>query len=183
MGTSTPAPLTLYKPDDTELVDVEVHLGDNYDKINDWAILKDAAEYKFLGGLQRTNDSASIDDDPEVIICSSGTVSLPASSLIIVRTVVNFRVSGTAGQDWIFRNKIDNLAGANVKQAVERGNSVAVDLAFEHSFMYKTTTAESKFWVATIQRLGGTDGGFVAKAGTSVTAWRAGPSSLLGDFV
>lgn len=183
MGTSTPAPLTLFKPDDVDLVDVEVHLGDNYDKINDWAIEKDAAQYEFLGGQQRTADSAAIDNDPEVVVCSSGSINLPASSLILVKSRFNFFLAGDSGQDWNFRNRLDNLAGAVAREVIEKYNPIAVPLSFTIDFFYKTTTAESKTWVATLQRLGGTNGEIVAQAGTAVTVYRVGPSNLLTDFV
>lgn len=183
MGTSTPAPLTLFKPDDVDLVDVEVHLGDNYDKINDWAIEKDTAQYEFLGGQQRTADSAAIDNDPEVVVCSSGSINLPATSLILVRSRFNFFVGGDSGQDWDFRNRLDNLAGAVAREVVEKYNPTSVPLSYTIDFFYKTVAAESKTWVSTIVRLGGTNGTIVAQAGTSVEVYRVGPSSLLTDFV
>lgn len=183
MGTSTPAPLTLFKPDDVDLVDVEVHLGDNYDKINDWAIDKDAAQYEFLGGQQRTNDSATIDNDPEVLVCSSGSINLPASSLILVKTRFNFVLGGDSGQDWNFRNRLTDISGTEVRQAVEKYNPTGVNATFEFDVFYKTTTAESKTWIASIQRLAGTNGECIAKAGTAVTVYRVGPSNLLTDFV
>lgn len=68
MGTSTPT-LNLYKPDDTELVDVEVHLGDNYDKIDQaFEDLDDIPEGKlwrttgFTGALDAAGEAIPFDD-------------------------------------------------------------------------------------------------------------------------
>lgn len=182
MGTSTPAPLTLYKPDDGELVDVEVHLGDNYDKMNDWAILRQNARYEFLGGLERDDDSVAVDDDPEFVFCTSGGITLPESSLIEVQARCDLFLTGSTAADWIFRIRETNLAGAIKRQLTRNfGGVVSIPLSVEFSMRHKTTTADSKTWVATVQRLNGS-GTLTAQAGSSVTAWRAGLASLMGTY-
>ncbi len=183
MGTSTPAPLTLYKPDDGELVDVEAHLGDNYDSINDWALDRQNNRYEFLGGLVRTSgDSAAIDDSPEVVVCGSGTIALPESSLIEVRFHCEYYVGGAPGEDWAFVLRETDLSGTKVAEKVDKVNPGALPLAYDLTYQFKTTSATSKSWVGTVRRIGGTTANLVAQNNTFVEVYRVGQSSRLGDY-
>lgn len=182
MGISTPAPLNLYKPDDTELVDVEVHLGDNYDNMNDWAIDRQNGRYEFLGGLERDDDSVAVDEDPEFVFCSSGSISIPESSLIVVEGRCDLFLAGSSSADWVFRLRETNVSGSIKRQFTRNfGGALGIPLTVEWSFRHKTTTADSKTWVATVQRLNGS-GTLVAQASSSVTVWRAGLASLMGTY-
>ncbi len=183
MGTSTPAPLTLYKPDDGELVDVETHLGDNYDSINDWALERETNRYEFLGGLVRTSgNTAAIDDDPEVVVCGSGTISLPADSLIEVRFHCKYFVGGAPGEDWSFALRETNLSGTRVEEFIDKVNPGALPLCYDLVYQFKTTTATSKSWVGTVRRIAGTTANLVAQNGTFVEVYRVGQASRLGDY-
>lgn len=183
MGTSTPAPLNLYKPDDGELVDVMVQLDDNFDKTNTWAIGKDLSELKLLGGkIRDSGDSAAIDDSPEVIVVDTGTILCPADSLIEVRNTIHFFVGGASGELWDFSTRETDVSGTKVREVTSAFTPVAVPLTYQYSYFFKTTTAVSKFFVSTVHRLGGSTGTLTAQNGTSSLVYRVGPSSLAGSF-
>lgn len=169
MGTSTPD-LILYKPDDGELVDVEVHLNDNMDKIDAFATAVKAGSatgyMKFLGGGKRSTDTAAIDDDPEVLFASSGPVDLPANSAIKGKVILKFNVTATDGQ-WHLRLRATNLAGALLEQTVQKFEDVGVPCSYEFSYVYETTSAETVTWVASAERIGGS-GQLVAQARSAV---------------
>lgn len=169
MGTSTPE-LSLYKPDDGELVDVELHLNDNMDKVDAGVVaLKtgSATGYvKFLGGGKRSTDSGDIDDSPEVVFASSGPVDLPANSAIKGVVKLGGNVNATDGQ-YVIKLKLTNLAGAILAQAAQTFRDASVPLFFTLEYDTETTSAETVTWVATAQRISGT-GRLVAQAGSAV---------------
>ncbi len=179
MGTSTPE-LVLYRPDDGELVDVEVHLNDNWDKVDAFATAikgGSATGYeKFLGGGKRSTDTAAIDDDPEVVFASSGPVALPANAAIKAKILLRFNVSTTDGQYHI-RLRQTNLAGAVLDQAVEKFEDAGVPCYFEFSYSYETSSPETVTWVASAERIGGT-GQLVAQAQSAVEVYYLAPEDV-----
>lgn len=185
MGTTTPN-FALYKPATSDVVNVVTDINNNMDSV-DTALQNlttgSATGYvKLLGGKVRTAGNTAALSTTETIVCDSGTIALPASSLIEVRCNVDYFTGGAAGEDWDFSIRETNLAGTRVREVIDKVNPGSLPLNWQFSYFFKTTSAVSKFYVLTIVRVGGTTATMTVQNGTSVRVYSHGPSSLQADF-
>ena len=132
---------------------------------------------KFLGGTQRSSDTAAI--TAETVVSTSGAISLPASSLILVRGRIDYFTT-TSDMELFVKFRTTNIAGAIERQIITDRNdgTAAVPKAHEWSLTYKTTSSETHTWVSTVARFSGT-GTVTCQGGTSVMVYYLGASTLL----
>lgn len=134
---------------------------------------------KLLGGQRRTADTGDI-NTVETQFLSAGSISLPASSWITVDVICTLFVS-VGSDDFHFKIRETNVGGTLVAQAISpKFATAAVPYEFQYSFRYKTTTAESKTWIASVVRFSGS-GNIVLQGGTRIIVRLDGPSSLISD--
>lgn len=132
-----------------------------------------------LGGQVRTGDTAAL-NTVETQWASSGSLSLPASSLIIINAYVNFFTT-VAQDDFNFKFRQTTSGGTVLREVIERVHVAGVPVEYQYSLYYKTTIAESRTWSATVVRQTGS-GNIVIQGGSRVIVSVEGPSSLVPNI-
>ena len=133
-----------------------------------------------VGGKRRTTSSVT-SGTTELQVADTGSLALIANSLFEVRVEFNWD-SNVAGDHFIPRFRDTNVSGTVRQQQTVAGVSLTgVPTGWTMSFPYTTTTAETKTFVATIQRLSGTGTANVT-AGTFIEVIYKGASSLYGTL-
>lgn len=141
-------------------------------------VAADLTHMRLINGGRRTTDTAPI-DAIETVFATSGALSLPAASTILVRGTANVFVS-VGATEYHFRLRETNIGGAVVKEDFSGGGYAAgVPYEFSFTYLYRTGAAEpAKTWVASVQRNGAT-GSIVAQLDSRVEAFYLGSSSLI----
>lgn len=132
---------------------------------------------RFVGGTQRSSDTGTITG--ETVFSTSGSLSLAASSVFLVRGRADFFTS-VPGDRFDFRFRETNIGGTVVREVISNNvDAAGVPMTFEWAMFYKTAGSETKTWVATVSRFAGT-GNIVCQGGSSVAVFYLGASTLLG---
>lgn len=131
---------------------------------------------RVLGGQIRiTNDSAT-SGSTEQVFATASSVSLAASSRFLIDVSVAFDVTAI-GDEWDFRIRETNVGGTQRQEVVYGKTDNAVPYSMRYAYVHTTTTSDTKTWVGTVQRLGGT-GTATVKATSYLLVYYLGPSSL-----
>jgi hypothetical protein len=107
-----------------------------------------------VGGQRVINAQAAV-AATETVVVSTGSLSLDGQSTYKI-TYYMLGTAGGTGADFDLRIRETNLAGANVKEQVMPQTQLAYPLGMAIHHVYVTTVAETKGWVGTLQRVGGT---------------------------
>lgn len=134
---------------------------------------------QLIGGKRRTTNATATSGTTELVVLDTPALSLLASSLYKVEASPMWSPSAS-GDNYIFRIRQTNLAGAVVAQVTAPGTDLVVPYGTHIAAPYITTSAEaSKVFVLTVERLGGT-GTCTVNDKTMLTVTYQGSSSILG---
>jgi hypothetical protein len=134
-----------------------------------------------IGGQVRGSDTSAL-NTTETIWAQSGASasSLAASSTYEVTLHAGCNITDVTGQ-WLFAIRETNVSGTIRAQAVMPDSDAGVPLHFSFSFLWTTTTATTKLWVATIDRIGGA-GNIVIQGGSYLEATYKAPSGRIATI-
>lgn len=130
-----------------------------------------------LGGQLRTSNASATSGATELQWATTGSLSLPANSRFLIDVFAVFDVSAI-GDEWDFRIRETNVSGTLRQEVIYGKTDNAVPYSMQYSYTHTTTTADTKTWVATVGRLGGT-GTATVKATSYIYVYYLGPSSLI----
>lgn len=130
-----------------------------------------------LDGQLRTTNAAATSGTTELLVLDTGAVSLPASSRFKIEVFLVFDASA-AGDDYDVRIRETNVSGTVRQESVTSRTDNLVPYTYYTSVIHTTTTADTKTFVATIQRINGA-GTATVKATSYILVTYIGPSSLV----
>ena len=134
-----------------------------------------------LGGQLRGSSTAAI-NTTETVWATTGAsaLSLGASSTYEVSFLAIFNVTDASGQ-FDFKLRDTDVAGAVRFEAIPAIFGAGLPLVVAGSFLWTTTTATTKTWVATVDRIGGA-GNVVIQGGSFVKATYDAPSGRIATI-
>lgn len=130
-----------------------------------------------LGGKLRTTSASVVNSTTEVQVLDTGSISLPATSRFLIEVVTIWDASST-GDDYVTRIRDTNLAGTMLQEVVAPRTDNLVPYQSTASYVYTTTTATTKTFVAGMARVNGS-GSATVKANSYMFVYYIGPSSLI----
>jgi hypothetical protein len=135
---------------------------------------------KVIGGKVRTTNASATSGATELEVINTGSLSLAASSRFLIQVFIVADVTAI-GDEWDFRIRETNVAGTQRQEVVWPKTDNAVPYTIEYSYIHTTTTSDTKTWVATVGRLGGT-GTCTVKATSYMIVYYLGATSILGTL-
>lgn len=140
-----------------------------------------AALASCLGGEVRGSDTAAI-NTTETVWATTGSsdLSLGASSTYEISFLALFNVTDVSGQ-FAIKLRDTSVSGTIRFQAIPALFGIGLPLAFAGSFFWTTTTATTKKWVATVDRIFGA-GNVVIQGGSFVKATYVAPSGRIATI-
>lgn len=135
---------------------------------------------RVIGGKVRTADSAATSGTTELEVLDTGSLSLPASARCLVDVMMMYS-NTAAGDDFDIRIRDTNVLGTQRQEVVTPRTDNLVPYVMNTSFIYTTTTAETKTFIASISRLLGT-GVATVKATSYIIVYYLGTTAILGDL-
>ncbi len=134
-----------------------------------------------IGGEIRGSDTAAI-NTTETVWATTGSsdLSLAASSTYEIRFLAGCNITDATGQ-YLFAIRDTNVSGTLRLQALLPESDIGVPLMFTGSFLWTTTTATTKKWVVTIDRIGGA-GNIVIQGGSFLKATYVAPSGRIATI-
>ncbi len=133
-----------------------------------------------LGGKLRTTNASATSGTTELQVLDTGSITLPANSRFLVEVFLVFDASA-AGDDYDVRIRETNSSGTVRQETVAPRTDNLVPYAYTTGVVHTTTTADTKTFVATIQRANGA-GTATVKATSYMFVTYLGPSSLIGTL-
>lgn len=130
-----------------------------------------------LDGQLRTTNAAATSGTTELLVLDTGAVSLPANSCFKVDVFLVWD-SSAAGDDYDVRIRETNISGTVRQETITPRTDNLVPYRYSTSVIHTTTTADTKTFVATIQRINGS-GTATVKATSYILVTYLGPSSLI----
>lgn len=134
-----------------------------------------------LGGEVRGSDTASINTTETVWATSGATaLSLAASATYEVKFAAGVNITDTNGV-YLFAIRDNGLGGTIRYQAVLPKCDVGVPLGFTGSFLWTTTTATTKKWAVSVDRIGAA-GNIVVQGGSYLVVNYIAPSGRVATI-
>lgn len=140
-----------------------------------------AALASCIGGEIRGSDTSAI-NTTETVWATTGSsdLSLAASSTYEIKFVAGCNITDATGQ-FNFAIRDTNISGTLRMQAVMPNSGASLPLMFRGSFLWTTTTATTKKWVVTVDRVGGA-GNIVVQGGSFLIATYIAPSGRVATI-
>jgi hypothetical protein len=135
---------------------------------------------RVLGGKVRTTNASATSGSTELQVLDTGSVSLPASSRFLIHVFIVAGVSAV-GDEYDFRIRDTNVVGTQRQEVVTFKTDNAVPYTVSYGYIHTTTTSDTRTWVATATRLGGT-GTCTVNASSYMTVTYLGATSILGTL-
>lgn len=134
-----------------------------------------------IGGEIRGSDTSTITTtETSWATTGSSNLSLAASSIYRIEVDVLWFCS-VANDDFVFRIRDTNVSGSIRMQKVCFKGSASTPYSFYGSFLWTTTTADSRKWVATVVRNTGT-GNITVQGGSFIKATYLAPSGTIATI-
>lgn len=140
-----------------------------------------AALANCLGGQVRGSNTAAINTTETAwALTGASDLSLPASQTFEVDFFAIFNTTDATGL-FDFKIRDDDASGAIRFEAIAPNIGAGIPLEFNGSFLWTTTTAATKKWAATVDRIGGA-GNIVVQGGSFLRATYIAPSGRIATI-